>query len=362
MMGRPRSAIATALLLLAGCGPQTGPGPGSGRSHDAEREWQLAGDENATPDQIIDGGRPARVAASGGQTLITWVVTPEDDEGPAQGAWRLYDVAGRHVAEGKLGIVHEAGAVADVTAVDDGFLLGNYTAPALIHVSPTGALTPVSIADRSRPTQPGDVVVRECCDAVVYRPSDRTAFQLPRMPDDQWQSVALDGAGKVWVMLPWGKRGDARVAWAQGGVEPWTTEVVDLPTGSSPTMGMALAGGQLMFPQARSSMTEFVEFQAIWRRTVGAGGGRWRSVPFDPALLPRSIDLQLSITAGGRLLVRGDEATALEQPDGSFALVDTPGDDAEVTPVGDRLYANVWHQAELYVSTDLGRTWTIVDR
>jgi len=334
--------------------------------YDAEREWRLAGDEKATADEIIDAGRPARVASSGDQTLITWLVSPEDDEGPAQGAWRLYDADGNPLADGKLGIVYEASAHAEVVGVDDGFLIENYTSPDLLHLSPAGKLTPVPVHDTARPTQAGDVLVRECCDPLVYRPAEHAAYELPPMPDDQWQSVQLAADGTVWVMLPRAKGGDARIASARGGIAPWTTEEVPVPAGSTATIDMTLAGGELMFPQAAAAVTEFYEYQAIWRRAV-TPGGRWRSIPLDKALLPRNTSVSLTVTAGSRILIAGDDGrTLLEQGDGTFAQVGLPdvpaSDDTYVTPVGDLLYGNVWHAAELYVSDDFGKSWAVVPR
>jgi hypothetical protein len=253
-----------------------------------------------------------------------------------------------------------------VVPVDDGFVIDNYTKPELIHVAPSGQLTPIPLNKKSRPTRAGDVLVREGSgDLAFYRPADHAAYRLPRVP--QPQSVQLDANGRVWVMLLWENDGDARIASALGGVAPWKTEVVDLPAGSTPTIDMAYAGGELMFPQRSSTVTEYDEFQAIWRRSTdpGAASSAWHSIPLDKDQLTRTVTVGLDMTSNGRLLVNGESTPALlEQVDGSLVPLHLPGKDqtAQVQPVGDRLYANSWQEAELYVSDDLGRTWTVVAR
>jgi hypothetical protein len=323
-------ALVALLLLVAGtataCGQSPGQAPAIQHHYDAEREWRLSGDKGATADEIIDAGRPADVGTSGGRTLITWLVSP----------------------------------------VDDGFVIDNYTKPELIHVAPSGQLTPIPLNKKSRPTRAGDVLVREGSgDLAFYRPADHAAYRLPRVP--QPQSVQLDANGRVWVMLLWENDGDARIASALGGVAPWKTEVVDLPAGSTPTIDMAYAGGELMFPQRSSTVTEYDEFQAIWRRSTdpGAASSAWHSIPLDKDQLTRTVTVGLDMTSNGRLLVNGESTPALlEQVDGSLVPLHLPGKDqtAQVQPVGDRLYANSWQEAELYVSDDLGRTWTVVAR
>jgi hypothetical protein len=364
--------LAAALLLTASsavaCGHANGPSSAAKQSHDPEREWRVAGDKNATADEIIDAGQPADVAASGDQTLITWLANPEDDEGPSQGAWRLYDADGVRVADGKLGIVREASARAVVLGVDDGFLIQNYTSPELLHVATSGTLSTVPFRKKARPTQAGDVLLAGQGDTGAYRPSEHTAYRLPHMPSDQWQSVQLDDDGKVWVMLPWDTDGDARIAEAQGGVAPWHTEVVDLPAGSAPTIDMAYAGGELMFPQQSTEVDddgEGDEYQAVWRRATSseAGPTAWHSTALNSALLPKTYGLGLAKTVEGRLLVIGEGTALLEQADGSLQALKVPGKSGTyVDPVGDALYAYAWKTAELYVSEDLGESWTVVDR
>lgn len=371
MAPRTLPGLVAVLLLAVGsataCGTEASTSSAAEHHYDAEREWTIAGDEHATADEIIDAGRPADVGTSGGRTLITWLATPEDDEGPSQGAWRLYDADGKRVADGKLGIVFEASAGAGVVPVDDGFVIDNYTKPELIHVAPSGQLTPIPLNKQARPTRAGDLLVREWSgDVAFYRPADHAAYRLPRVPREP-QAVRLDDNGTVWVMLLWEKDGDARIASAPGGVAPWTTEVVDLPDRSTPTIDMAYAGGELMFPQRSSTVAEYDEFQAIWRRSTDPGTGKaaWHSIPLDKDQLTRTVTVGLTMTDQGRMLVSGESTPALlENADGSLTPLHLPDKDqaAQVQPVGDRLYANAWQEAELYVSDDLGKTWSVVAR
>ncbi|GGO84433.1 hypothetical protein GCM10011584_01960 [Nocardioides phosphati] len=370
-MIRMRALAAAALLAggaaLSACGTQPSPSPAAGHPHDAQREWRVAGDKEATADQIIDAGRPGSVATSGDRTLTTWQVQPEDDEGPSQAAWRLYDLEGARIADGKLGIVFEQGATTEVVPAPDGFVIDNYSKTPLIHVAPTGALTTIPLHAERRATRAGDVLVRAWTgDRSFYRPADHAAYRLPRTPANP-QAVQLDETGRVWVMRLWSRDGDARIASAQGGVAPWTTETVDLPAGSSPTVDMAYAGGRLMFPQRSSTVAEYDEFQAIWSRSTqpGAVDHAWRSTPIARDQLTHTVTVGLDRTSTGRLLVSGESTpTLLEQADGSLRPLEVPGttEPAPVQSVADRLYATSWSQAELYVSDDLGKSWTRVQR
>lgn len=124
---------AVALLVLAGCGDvRSAPSPTA--APDTRRENEVAGDTSATADEIIEAGGPVRVAASENRTLVAWRAQFEDDEGPQQAAWRLYDGDGNRIADGKLGQVVEAGAIPELTRVPDGFLLENYTGYVLRHI------------------------------------------------------------------------------------------------------------------------------------------------------------------------------------------------------------------------------------
>ena len=127
-------ALLVAVSLLSGC------------ANDGERQWRVAADPRATADEIIDAGHAADIATNGDQMVVTWEVEPEDDEGPYQGAWRLYDREPLQIAEGKFGTVREASARIDVTAVRGGFLLTDYAKGRQHFLDRKGRLTPAALS------------------------------------------------------------------------------------------------------------------------------------------------------------------------------------------------------------------------
>jgi hypothetical protein len=340
---------------LSGCGSNGD--PPAGGTDEQTREWTVAADPHATPDQIIEAGRPVTVAAAHDRTLVTYLVESDDDEGPQQGAWRLYDGQDEPLVDGRLGQVREQGAVAAVDAVDDGFLVRGYTTPRLQHVTLDGRITTVPTPDTVSPAQAGDVLVEEGDDQGwrVYRPADHTAYRLPRLPFDDVQRVALGQDGVLWVLRSW-TRTAIRLAHSAGGAAPW--QRTDLPArpGSYP-VGLTAENGRVVVPVAHGP-EESPELGALEVLDTDAGS-TWHAVNPRGIKLTQSLEPEVRVLPDGRLLVVGeDEGAWLQRASSGFAAVDLPDDDVSVDIEGQRWFTTYPRGRRLWVSDDAGTTWT----
>ncbi|WP_154402639.1 hypothetical protein [Nocardioides speluncae] len=367
-MRRTPATLLVALSLtasaLSACGDEGASDSNSSEDHQ-KHEWRVAGDPDATADEIIDAGSAASVATSGGQTLVTYRVESDDDEGPQQGAWRLYDDQGEPVADEKLGQVREQGAVARVRATDGGFLLESYTAPALLHVAADGTTTPVEVAKKPRPVQAGDLLVQGAEDGnLVYRPSDNAAYQLPKLPTDQPQRIAIDEEGVVWVVLDWADD-QVKLAFSPGGTGPWTKDRLAAGKGGYPVSEIHTGSGRLTLVTGHGG-DEYPVLDSIWTRPAGPGKVAWQSSPLTGADGLKALDVYLDTLSDGRLLLEGDaEGAWLQQASGDFAelkLPDNLGFFHSVSAAGDRLYTTGTESGAFLVSDDFGESWDEFER
>jgi hypothetical protein len=360
-MLRPLGVVVLSTLLLAACGSEDGD-PGGTSGYDQKREWRVAGDPDATADEIIDAGRAVDVAIGGQTTLITYIVQSDDDEGPQQGAWRLYDESGKAVADDRLGVVSEQGAGAGATATDDGFLLESYTEPHLITIYPDGTTRPAKIVDRSRPVQAGDLYVWVGdADQYVYRSADHSAYRLPKLPTSQPQGITIDDQGVVWVVLDW-DRGTAKLASSAGGAGPWRREKIVLGKGGYPVSDPYATAGEVILASGHGS-DEYPVLDSLWIRPAGAGDTPWRATPLTDVEGLKASRLGMQTLSDGRLLLEGDsEGTWLQQPNGGFARLKLPKSarGGRVDAAGDRLY--ITSGPAFLVSEDDGETWSEVVR
>lgn len=358
-------------LPVAGCGDGAGsPGSAAGSSsgssrvaHDPEREIAVAADPETTAQEIIEAGGPVRVAASEDRTLVAWRAESDDDEGPQQAAWRLYDEQGRRIADGKLGQVSEQGAIPTLTPVADGFLLENYTGHVLRHVDADGSITEVPTSPERRPTRAGDVLQEslELTGSTFYRPADRAAYRLPKVPFESPQGVALDERGRVWVLVDW-SRTAADVASSDGGRGPWQHTTVPLPRGGAPA-GLTVASGQLLVPTVTSDL-EHPQLAGLWTHPVDADpGAPWTRVPTTGVRFEETLQPLVDALPDGRIVLTGDSGEVwLQGDDGGFALGSHPsGTNGYVQVAGSRLYLSFTRDHQLYASDD-ARSWKVVDR
>lgn len=356
-------AILSTATLLTACGDESG--PGSSSEDHQERQWRVAGDPDATADEIIDAGSAAGVAINGKQTLVSYLVESDDDEGPQQGAWRLYDDQGKPVADAKLGQVSEQSASAGVFAAADGFLLQSYTEPELVHIGADGATEPVKVVDKPRPVEAGDILVRvgDETDA-VYRPSDNAAYLLPKLPSDQPQRIAIDDEGVVWVVTDW-TDDQVKLAFSAGGSGPWTRDQLAAGKDGYPVSEIVISDGRLALLTGHGE-GETPVLDAIWTRPAGLGKVAWQPNPLIGVDGLKGSMVSAQALSDGRLVLSGDtEGTWLQQPSGGFAKLkvpDTLGFFHSISAAGDRLYTTGTQNGAFLVSDDFGQTWDKFDR
>lgn len=219
------AVLAMAGLLLSGC------------AGGQDREWNVAADPHATADDIIAAGHAVDIATSPRQMVVTWEVEPEDDEGPYQGAWRLYDRDKGEVSDGSFGTVREASGRIDVMPVRDGFLLTDYRHRGLHLLNSDGRLSPAYLPEAKRGTSLADGVLMQSESPgpltwQVVLPEKRQVVPLTGLPSKNIQGIELTSDGTVWVLLPWKGNGPFRLAYAKDGKAPWTTEKIPLPKGA----------------------------------------------------------------------------------------------------------------------------------
>jgi hypothetical protein len=351
-----RHAIGVVLLaaVLSGCADQE------------QREWGTAEDAHASADDIIDHGNAGDIAQSGGQLLITWVVDPEDDEGPAQGAWRLYGKDGSRVADGSFGQVREASARMDVWAVDDGFVLQDYVKSRFHHVSRTGKLAGISIDDKTPRSLVGAQFVPghegEGLGQLGFAilPNGRMA-PLPKSPTDQPQDTVITADGELWVGLPWSGNGEnRRFVHAKDGRGPWVSTTMALPTGTeSSAYSMSTAGRRVFVPVARGDAAT-----AVILTTSTDGTKPWRKVSAKGLARNLTVTPSIQVLPDGRLFAStSGEGAWIQQKSGSWKAIHgvktAKYSDADVSFAAGRLWSSEWSFGHsLKYSTDYGKTWT----
>lgn len=348
-------ALLVAGLLVSGC------------ASDSEQEWRVAADPQATADEIIDAGHAVGIATNGDQMVVTWEVEPEDDEGPYQGAWRLYDREPLQIAEGTFGTVREASARIDVTAVRGGFLLTDYAKHRLRFLDQKGELTPAALNTAKPGSSLAGGVLRESRPSdeegwEVVLPGKRQIVRLTALPTEDVQGVAVTGDGTVWVLLPWKDDGPFRVAYAKNGRAPWTTEVIPLPKGAATDGdGFSASGGRL-FVVGSHSKGDKTAVDAILSRS--AEDAKWTTI--DAAGIADNLTSTPQVTAlrKGRLLASSSgEGSWVRAPnDTRFHALHPPRTAQYSRPTVSSEGPWLWSSEEtfgrqLYYSYDFGSTW-----
>lgn len=357
--GSSTAAVVGALLLVAPLA--------SGCTSQSEREWEVAADTNATADEIIDAGHATDIATSRDQMVVTWEVQPEDDEGPYQGAWRLYDRAKGQVADGTFGTVREASARIDAAPLGDGFLLTDYRKHRQYVVDEKGRLARARFdASRVGPPLAGGVLLADPEDGKwsVVVPSARRVVTLTGLPTRDVQGLELTSDGTVWVLLPWTGDGPFRVAYAKDGKPPWTTETIPLPKGSSTYGEGVSASGDRLFVVATHDEGDrmAVAVDKILQRRAGEKG--WTRI--DASGIPDNLTAapRVAVLPKDRLVATADgEGAWVEDEDGSgFTTLHPPRSHRLANPDVQKEGRWLWSSEQnvgnaLRYSYDYGTTW-----
>ncbi len=364
-LARFLAPLVLAPLVLTGCG-DSGSARSSSVAEHTERENRVAGDRSATAQDVIEAGGPVRVAVSQHRTLVAWRAQFEDDEGPQQAAWRLYDEDGRRIADGKLGLVVEAGAIPTLTSLPDGFLVENYTGHVLRHIDLDGMITDVASAHATRATAAGDVLQESLVGAAptIYRPRTRTAYRLPRLPFENPQGVVLDGAGTVWVLVDWSST-RAHLASSPGGTGPWLRTNVPLRRPGGTPSGLTVAAGQVLLATQHGT-GESPRIDGVWKHSVSVEpGAPWVRVPTTGVTFRSTLGPGVAAFGDGRLVLTGDSGEVwVQSGGGTFGRLSLPSslENGLLEVVGSKLFLSFARDHELHVSEDSGRSWRVVPR
>lgn len=360
MFRRLAVAVVVVVAGFAGTGCSV-PGIGVTGGHDEQHEAEVAADADATAAEIIEAGRPQGVAAAGDVTMVVYGVSPEDDEGAPQSAWRLYDARHDPLADGSLG--RQDGATR-IVGVGDGFLLIDELGPGRTFVDTAGRARPVQAVDRVRATRRGDVALWALeGQQVFYRPADHATYRLRPLPA-QTQTVVIDGEGRLWAMVPAEEfgpgHGRAVVLSATAGTGPLRREVVRLDAGSAASFDLVAGADRVVFSTFTGNAANPRPHALLSRGLAPAD--RWTPTPVrDVPAEHGSAALQL--TGDDRVLLSG-RRHRLQQADGSWQVLDVPGNDDEsrVVVVGDGLYALSSDDYSVARSDDDGARWTELAR
>ena len=341
----------------------------TGCSNASEREWEVAADSRATAGQIIDAGHAADIATSDDQMVVTWEVEPEDDEGPYQGAWRLYDRDKGAVADGTFGTVNEADGNIEAIAVRGGFLLTDYVKHKRHFLDRDGTLTPADLRSaKPNSSLAGGVLVDwpspgsdEPAWSVVL-PDKRAVVRLTDFPTDQVQAVQLTSDGTVWVLLPWqSDDGPFRIAFAKDGKAPWTTETLPLPKGSG-TYGEGIsAHGDRLFVVAGHAKQDRMTTDSILSREAGEKG--WTRIDASGIADNLTSAPRIAVLRKGRLaaIAGGEGAWVQKLDDSGFTELRPPGTRRsampEVRQEGRWLWSSERRGNSLRYSYDYGQNW-----
>lgn len=362
-----RTAVALTSLLLLGAGLSACASESdvpTSKPFDTERMYRVAADPGASATEIIDAGRPVRVAGTGtGAVVVAYLVESDDDEGPQASAWRLYDAEGERVADGKGSRVFEASAIPDLHPLPDGVLLDRDANDDVYErIAPDGTLSEVPSDREPAPTRAGDLLLETPYDGPrsYYRPSDHTRHRMPPLPRDlgrDLQGSAIDSTGAVWLLEPWDED-RVTIRRSADGSAPWSTTTVPLPNGGYPS-DLVPVGDRVYLPMVGEM--DGADLVALHVRDVDAPPtAPWEEVDLTGLETSQVYGPTIEDVGDGRVLIGDSSPDWAIGGSGDWERLDLPGrDDWSVTVVDRRLFAlgHRSHQGETYVSDDLGETW-----
>lgn len=354
-------SVGALTLALAGCGSGTD-APSGAPPVDPERMWEVAADPDATAEEIIEAGRPARLSFAGDDAvLVTFVVESEDDEGPQASAWRLYDDEGATVADGRGVRVFEASALPELWDLDDGVLVQPTEGQPTWHVvTSAGEVEEVPVVEGPTATQPDDVALGL---PYFFRPGEGDGpGVVHRLPDlrpigqDVFE-IAIDADGGVWA-TPNADGARLRVPTSTDGREPWTEVPLPVPPQTFPD-GVQVSDELVYVPLLAGNMGETLASLAV-RDAAAPAAEEWRSVSLEGLEVQEWYGPSLDVMADGRLLL-GDTGPSwfIGTEEGDWEQVDLADDGAGALRERDGVLYDLGTGADpVQVSEDGGETWT----
>ncbi|NYG54684.1 hypothetical protein [Nocardioides perillae] len=355
MTSRTRLAGAAGLLAALVLSACSGGGGLGSRS-----ELEVADDPRATPAEIFEVGRATEAVRAGdGRVLVVARATSDDDEGPINAAFRVYDDSGEVVVEGPDRPSRGRGAGLQAYALPDGFLLargpeGRATSWEVL--TPDEDLAPVTIAGRRLPGRAGDVALPSF-PLRHFRPSTRTLFR-PALPPGRAEGGPLvDAAGGLWALGATTRAGEPTRVWhAPTGRAPWRLDSLETPAGRS-TRGIALTEHHVVLTVIAVGAEDTID--SLWvldRRRPAAG---WQRVPerirddgyvFETRVQPLGGDLAL--------VDDSERAWVVDLRRGTWRAVSFPfPNPRSLTTTLDGRIDLVGSDGRTATSADLGRSW-----
>ncbi|MEI2820247.1 MAG: hypothetical protein V9E81_08530 [Marmoricola sp.] len=348
MSGFRFGVLLVVAALSAGCASTPSPAT---PTHDAQAEYSVAANPNASAQDIAKAGIPVSIATSQDRTLITYRARSDDDEGPQIGAWVLADADLKTIASGTFKQVTEMGSGVFPTGLADGFLLQTYTSPYLVRVDLDGDVHQVPQGKTLSSTKAGDLLMEIPDGFLVYR--DSKAYPLPKLRSAEPPVLAPDGS--IWQLVATSE-GKAVIKHSTGNLKRWKLETVKLP-GKTLALRTLTASADGSIRMLSGEIGEYDTPQMIWSRETRPGG-TWHSTPLSITSKP-SLSNEV-VLVHDTLGVLVDERDLWLLAESEFTRLDLPTDSsqARVFLSGDQVYCLDRLTAQLWRADGLTGKWT----
>jgi hypothetical protein len=331
----------------AGCASTTSPATAT---HDAQAEYSVAANPNATAQEIAKAGSPVSIATSQDRTLITYRARSDDDEGPQIGAWVLADADLKTIASGTFQQVTEMGSGVFSTGLADGFLLQTYTSPYLLRVDLEGVVHQVPQGKTLSSTKAGDLLMEIPEGYLIYR--DSKAYPLPKLRSAEPPLLAPDGS--IWQLVATSE-GKAVIKHSTGNLKRWKLETVKLP-GKTLALRTLTASADGSIRMLSGKTGEYDTAEMIWSRETRPGG-RWHSAPLSISAKPALSNEVVLVHDTLGVLVDERDLWLLGDPESTRLDLPTDSSQVQVFLSGDQVYCLDRFTAQLWRADGLTGKW-----
>ncbi len=352
-------SIAAAALTI-GCSGPAGLHPVD--RVDADRMRDVAGDEGASPAEIVQAGSARDAARSRDAVLVAYTVHGGTSEGRSAAAWRLYDADGDRVAEAYAGLTEEGSAHADVIALPDGFLVADQEGP-WWYVATDGAREKVSRTTEPMAARPGDVPLDDGSGR-LFRPATRTLFSAAPEPRRHRQGWVAAADGTVWMQGAGIGNGAVPFFRSTGG-RPWEPVASHDPGRRRWVSGLALAavGDRIVVPVlAEGRRPDRARLESLLVRSATAPADQpWQVLAVRDAGEDNWWDVRVAALDATTALVGawGSQQYVVDLTDATWRSMEAPTDEdswSYETENG-RIYATHFDHADAWFTDDRGESW-----